>query len=233
VAKQTLTSRIEAALAEEANLHLAVQETADRITVSGMVDGEEARRTALRIVARLAPDRRIEDDVDVQTILPVEDADGTVPAAGNFADTIVEINDANEELVADFTGSPGTTDERRVVQDAEEPYFAPTDPVVGSDNRGNLEVLGGWSGTSVDRQEVAPSASDAQPGDEALADAVRRELREDAATTALELRVTVRNGVVHLRGVVSDLVDAENAEAVAAGVPGVVDVVEELDVQAS
>ena len=233
MAKQTLTSRIEAALAQEANLYLAVQEAADRITVSGMVDSEEAHRTALRIVAKLAPGRQVVDDVEVQTTLPVEDADASVPPAGNFADTLVEIHDANEELVADFTGSPGTTDDRRVVQDAEQPYFAPTDPVVGSDNRGNLEVIGGWSGTSIDRQEVAPSAADATPGDEALAEAVRRELREDAATTALEVRVTVRNGVVHLRGVVSDLVDAENAEAVAAGVPGVLDVVEELDVQAS
>lgn len=42
--------------------------------------------------------------------------------------------------------------------------------------------------------------------------------------------VFVRNGIVHLRGQVSDLDDADNAEAVAARVPGVQEVIEELDV---
>ncbi len=40
----------------------------------------------------------------------------------------------------------------------------------------------------------------------------------------------VRNGVVHLRGRVADLDDADNAEAVASRVPGIREVVEELDV---
>src|SRR5919204_2063333 len=53
------------------------------------------------------------------------------------------------------------------------------------------------------------------PGDEALADAVRRELAEDSATTDLNIVVAVRNGVAHLRGRVSDLDDADNPESVA------------------
>src|SRR5258707_687831 len=77
---------------------------------------------------------------------------------------------------------------------------------------------------------VERSASDGPPGDEALADAVRRELAEGSATTDLTIVVAVRQGVVHLRGQVPDLDDADNAEAVAARVPGIRDVVEELDV---
>src|SRR5919204_351049 len=50
------------------------------------------------------------------------------------------------------------------------------------------------------------------------AEAVRRELHEDAATTDLDLDVLVRNGVVHIRGRVADLDDATNAEDVAARV---------------
>jgi osmotically-inducible protein OsmY len=42
-----------------------------------------------------------------------------------------------------------------------------------------------------------------------------------------------RNGSVRLRGRVADMDDAENAEAVAARVPGVVEVVEELEVQSA
>src|SRR2546425_457991 len=83
--------------------------------------------------------------------------------------------------------------------------------------------LGGWTPPAADDVEVAPSATGGVPGDEALADAVRRELREDAATTALELEVVVRDGRVRLRGQVPDIVDAENAEAVAARVPGVLE----------
>jgi osmotically-inducible protein OsmY len=227
----SLSTRIERALEQEADLHLAVREGSDRITISGIVDSAEAREAAISIASRLAGGKPIDPDIDVEVTLPHEGADGQVPSAGNLADTIVEVDDANVELVPDLMGaSPGLTDERLVIEDGEEPYFPPTDPVVG-DNRGNLEVLGGWSGTSSDDSAPAPSALDGLPGDEALADAVRRELREDAATTALEVSVLVRNGTVHLRGVVPDMVDAENAEAVAARVEGVVEVVEELEVQ--
>ena len=107
-------------------------------------------------------------------------------------------------------------------------YFPPTDPVVATDTRGRVQVLGGFSATSMDTVEVEPSASDALPGDEALADAIRRELREDALTTDLAVRVTVRRGVAYLRGTVPGLDDAENAEEVAGRVPGVREVVERL-----
>jgi osmotically-inducible protein OsmY len=59
---------------------------------------------------------------------------------------------------------------------------------------------------------------------------VRRELAEDSATADLNIVVAVRNGVVHLRGQVADLDDADNAESVAGRVPGIREVVEELDV---
>lgn len=95
---------------------------------------------------------------------------------------------------------------------------------------GGLEVVGGTSATSMDAIEVDRSASDGRPGEEALEDAIRRELREDAATIELDVRVVVRDGVAHLRGRVADLDDAENAEAVAARVPGVLEVVEEFEV---
>jgi osmotically-inducible protein OsmY len=78
--------------------------------------------------------------------------------------------------------------------------------------------------------EVEASAEDTLPGDEALAEAVRRELKEDAATTSLAVDVFVRRGVVHLRGWVPDMDDVDNAEAVAERVPGVREVVDELEV---
>jgi osmotically-inducible protein OsmY len=106
-------------------------------------------------------------------------------------------------------------------------YSPPIDPVVTTDAHGRAHVLGGFG--SGEEVSVEPS-SDYRPGDEALADAVRRELAEDAATADLSIFVAVRNGVAHLRGQVADLDDADNAESVAARVPGIREVAEELDV---
>ena len=91
-----------------------------------------------------------------------------------------------------------------------------------------LSVIGGFGAVSYERSE------DAQPGqtlgDEQITDLVRRELREDAATIDFDIEVETRNGVVFLRGTVETLDDAENVEAVANRVAGVVDVREELEV---
>jgi hypothetical protein len=109
-----------------------------------------------------------------------------------------------------------------------EPYAPPVDPVLTMDARGRPQVLGGFSFSSMDAIDVAPSAQDARPGDEALAEAIRRELREDALTTGLAIEVEVHVGRAHLRGTVAGLEDAEAAEAVAMRVPGVFDVQDEL-----
>lgn len=233
MANQTLTDRISERIHREANLHVAVEESRERIVLSGMVDSPEARDQAVDIAARLAPGKRIDADaLEVMVTLASPDATVDVPAAGNLSDTIVDVVDANDTLAPDFMDRPTETDPGAVIQDGEEPYFPPTDPVLATDNRGNVEVIGGFSSTSDSAQEVAPSAMDGRPGDEALVDAISRELRQDAATTDLRILVTVREGVAHLRGTVADLDDAENAEAVAARVPGVVEVIEDLLVQA-
>ena len=61
-------------------------------------------------------------------------------------------------------------------------------------------------------------------GDDDIRIDVLRELREDALTTDLRLEVNVINGIVFLKGTVQSVEDAENAEAVAGRVPGVVEV---------
>ena len=65
----------------------------------------------------------------------------------------------------------------------------------------------------------------------AIEDAIRRELSEDSATNGLDLEVTVRRGIARLRGIVPDVIDAENAMEVASRVPGVLDVLDELELQ--
>jgi hypothetical protein len=73
-----------------------------------------------------------------------------------------------------------------------------------------------------------PVACGTSAGGEALLDAVRRELREDASTTALDLSVKVHDGVVILLGSSVGPEDAEAAEAVAARVPGIQEIVKML-----
>jgi hypothetical protein len=109
-------------------------------------------------------------------------------------------------------------------------YLPPTDPVVQPDERGNARIVGGFAPDSMDAP-VARSETRG-PGDEAIADAVRRELREDASTTDLELQVEVEDGIVRLSGRVRELVDAENAESVAGRVSGVSEVIDDIEVAA-
>jgi osmotically-inducible protein OsmY len=101
--------------------------------------------------------------------------------------------------------------------------------VVSAAGPGNAEVLGGFSPTG--GESVHPvRSSDGQIGDEAIVDAVQSALRHDASTTDLQIEVTVLQGVVRLRGTVPDLDDADNAEAVASRVEGVVEVQEQLEI---
>lgn len=130
----------------------------------------------------------------------------------------------NEPFMEPNEGDPATAVERG------EPYFPPTDPVVREGDE-QAEIVGGFAETAMDGRGATPRSRSGGPADEAIADGVRRELRGDAATEALELEVSVDQGIVTLRGRVSDLADSDDALAVAGRVPGVVDVVDELEME--
>lgn len=137
-----------------------------------------------------------------------------------------------DELQEPLKGPVTATHSRPSEEEADdrETFFPPTDPVIATDEHGEAEVLGGFSGTSMDDAPVARSSSDGQPGDEALADAVRRELREDALTSGLDLNVEVRDGVAVLTGTVADLADADGAEEVAGRVAGIKEVMDRTEI---
>ncbi|MCA1646534.1 MAG: BON domain-containing protein [Chloroflexi bacterium] len=155
------------------------------------------------------------------------------------AQTEGQLADAGGEFEPDFTDQTIMTDpseasganssgEDDPASGGDAVYAPPMDPVVTTDAHGRTEILGGFG--SGEDEPVERSASDGRVGDEALADAVRRRLAEDSATTDLRITVVVRKGVAHLHGLVSDMDDADNAESVAASVPGIREVVEELEV---
>ena len=245
--QNTLATRVQREVADQTGLRIVVAEMENTLLLSGRVPTEDARRQVERIARSLAPERRIDDGLEVERVV----AEGIEDTAGVNADELAPNEPAqsppalslSDDYDADLHSQPLETDaidvsdpDAYVTSDQVPPvepdptYFAPTDPVIGVGQDGETIVLGGWSPDSMTDQEVAPSTLDNQPGDEALADAITRELREDATTTQLQIEVQVDQGVARLRGRVTDLTDAENAESVASRVPGVRDVIEELDV---
>jgi osmotically-inducible protein OsmY len=241
---QSLAAHIQQQLEEQADLHVLVAQDRDVILLSGRVGTEEERDIAERIAASLAPDARIENNLDVESFLRAgseggsafiseEGGDEEIPTSiGAFAQEGLEFEPG-------VNSQPLETNEINVVDsdvrdddapDEPEPaYFASTDPVITANAQGNIDVLGGFAASSDDEIAVRRSAEDARPGDEALAEAIQRELREDALTTDLSIDVEVREGVACLRGRVPDLTDAENAEEVANRVPGVRAVIDDLE----
>lgn len=231
----SLARRIQEQLAE-AGLQVSVEPADGALLLSGIVASEESRQAAADIVSQAVAGARIDNQLEVESILPtdIDDFAGDEPTA-EMADDRIEIA---EQIEPDFTDQAGMSDPVQAsganssnaedLAETGEVYTPPTDPVVSTNLHGDARVLNGFD--AGEDLEVEPSAMDNRPGDEALADAVRRQLAEDSATTDLNIVVAVRNGVAHLRGRVSDMDDADNAEAVAARVPGIRDVVEELEI---
>lgn len=84
---------------------------------------------------------------------------------------------------------------------------------------------------SLDELEDGDEEPIGQYGDDVIAARVRRLLRSDVATSMLRVRVEVEDGLVTLRGMVQTLEDTDNAAEVASRVPGVLDVIDELEVE--
>jgi hypothetical protein len=137
---------------------------------------------------------------------------------------IDDIPDSEVEVTP--SDDPGETDPAAAVENAE-PYFPPTDPVLRVPEHGEARIAGGFGSGEI-REDSARGVVNDVSADEGLEDLVHRELRLDASTADLRLKVGVRDGVVLLEGDVPDETDAENALAVAGRVPGVVDVIDQL-----
>jgi len=124
------------------------------------------------------------------------------------------------------TDRTDVTDDPLVAADYAEPYIAPTDPPVVPGGRDTIEVAQGFAGTSEGAEDRAGT-----PGDDEITERVRDLLRTDAATSNLNLRVNTIDGVVYLRGLAQSLDDTDLAAEVASRVPGVIDVVDEMQVE--
>jgi osmotically-inducible protein OsmY len=244
MARTARTRDIEQAIAGRADLDVLVEEDGNTITLEGMVDSLEDRQAAEDIAADLAGDLTIENNLEVEDILPTSSgayASSSPQAELAWVDQRREVEDevdadlTDQELLEDAEGAGGAhgaIGDQLAAAEGDAAWVPPSDPVLGAGRRGEAGIIGGFSQDSLDDVSVERSAEDRRPGDEALTEAIMRELREDAATTDLNIRVIVREGVAHLHGHVAGAEDADAAEEVAARVPGVVEVREELDIDA-
>jgi osmotically-inducible protein OsmY len=209
---------------EAAGIFVAVEIRDGSLVLSGEVDSAEMHQAALDLAGAVARGQQ----------LRVEDAIGVLDIDIDLGGGQTMITAESGAYVGDASSirDVGTND-AYIAADEGIAYFPPTDPVVDdqADARGNISVIGGFQTTSLQGDEDESTGRSVR-GDEQISDDVRRELREDATTTDLDVQVDTRNGTVVLLGEVETLEDAENAEAVAARVPGVRDVRESLTVHA-
>ena len=231
-----LIARLDAVM-NEAGIFVAAEIRDGVLTLAGEVDSVANRDAALDVATALAAPQgiRVNDGMDVLDAVPDTGFLADAGAGGGlFAFVDPDVNhdgrpDPGFELVADFTDAIGTTDSAEAAAEAI-PYFPPTDPVVRPiAGDAQLEVVGGFGATALD-DRAGQTGFDVRNDDD-ITQSLRRELTEDALTTDLDVLVTTRDGVVILRGMVPSLEDAENVEAVAAGVGGVVEVREELTIE--
>jgi hyperosmotically inducible periplasmic protein len=77
---------------------------------------------------------------------------------------------------------------------------------------------------------VAPAFAQGTPSDNKIYDTVREKLANDELVKGAGLDVTVKNGVVTLKGTVSDEKAREKAEKITKKVKGVTSVINELKI---
>jgi osmotically-inducible protein OsmY len=216
----TLETRLEQLLANRAHVDVAVEGQDGVLRVYGAVRSAEAREAVTGLLADAAPGYRVVNDLLVADETEPYQSDAGLDANPTPADMSLPVTYWDESTDADRLDEADT---------GADPMFAAVDPVLTTDLHGRPVVLGGFSSDAMASLCVEPSAEDQLLGDEAIAEVVDRELKQDSATAHLAVHVFVRRGVVHLRGVVAGLEDVDSAEEVAARVPGVREVIEELD----
>jgi hypothetical protein len=181
--------------------------------LTGALESDDARRRV----------DIVDEEPDLTTTPHTLDTTDTADAVADVEPSLVD-----QELLTDPMAASGAPDDLvDPVAEGDEVYSPPNDPVITAGAHGEARVLGGFAAEATARPL---RSSDGEIGDEAIADAVRSALRHDSSTTDLQVDVAVEGGVVRLFGTVAGLEDVDNAEAVAGRVPGVVDVVEELQV---
>ncbi len=247
-ADRQLAVEVDRLLKEEAGIYAAVRVGAGVVYLDGVVDSAAQRDAAGDLAGMVPGVTRVQNDLELEDFGLSGEAGMTDGAAE--ADSTYQMLQGSEARGLDPLGEPTepdfneptpgvggdmTTNAMIAVEEGI-PYSPPTDPVVRpTDDDQALAVVTGFGETSTDEfpdLSATTALGDAPPGDEDIREQVIAALQSDAATIDLVIDVSVRDGVVRLRGRVQTLDDVEFAEEVAGRVPTVREVIEELHVAA-
>ncbi len=225
--------RVRAALSTVQIYGLILSSDRDGIVcLDGAVRTEDAYHDAVRLARQTPGVRQVMNRLTVDPLVGSMPVERTVTSAELAAE--VELNNttfarSTEDRLNEMIGTTDTA----ISTDEAEPFFPPTDPVIDRAPRevGGYTVVGGFAPTSLDAPiELEHLPRPLQTSDDEIARKVRLALKEDAATADLPIYVAVRDGVVHLRGVVPSLADSDLVEEVTWRVPEVLDVRDEMEV---
>lgn len=137
------------------------------------------------------------------------------------------------ELLTELELRDGETDDAFTASDEGLTYVPPIDPpTLPSGSREDAEIASGFGVSALDEPYSPDSAASMLPGDDQMEALVREAIRAESATSpyADTVSISVRDGVVTLRGLVVDLEDSDNLVMAAAYVEGVVEVLDELQI---
>src|SRR5579859_2389643 len=107
---RTLGRRVEQQLTE-AGLQVGVEQTDGTLILIGVVDTEESREAATDLVSQIAPNMRVDNQIDIESRLPtdVDDFVADDPTA-ELADSVSEIRAGGGDIDPDFMDHSGITD---------------------------------------------------------------------------------------------------------------------------
>lgn len=223
------------ALAPLIGLNIGVQVNKGIVYLRGAVSSLEEKRQAERLVSEVPGTKRVVNELIIDPTGYQGESQLEDRPHAEVVDAL-ELEDIDlgeqDDTEPSFMGPVGPTDVTETEDVVE--FFPPTDPVVhgASREQQGMELRNAWAPTSMTR----PTEPENEPehfehSDYEILENVIQALRDDASTQDLNIQVSVHDSIVHLHGTVPSLDDADNAEAVAAGVDGVLEVVEALNIE--
>jgi hypothetical protein len=170
------------------------------------------------------------DDLGQLTVTDVYEAQLEAGTADDLPDDPLA---ENLEMLTEIELRADETDDPMEAVEEGFTYVPPIDPPVTPGGVDNAQIASGLGLSALDEPYDEDHHSSFISADDEVRARVREALRADSSTSQYDGRIaiTVRDGVVTLRGMVDDLVDSDNLLAVAEYVDSVDEVVDELRVR--
>src|SRR4051812_29601110 len=110
--EEGLVARVTRALHADADLHIAVEERNGQLTLSGLVGSDDEVQAALDTVRRVAPEARIDNNLEVEEIFPTtaETYPRSGPEESDLPASVEQVVEWGGSIEPDFTDQTILTD---------------------------------------------------------------------------------------------------------------------------